>query len=142
MCEKTFKIKTIFFQTIQFFDGILYNILLLLFGGLFISGGLRPPPKWPIASASPGSTKPSISKPNKLSLLCVLSHHIQHISMSIDISSHLNGFFQSSCNSRNFLNILQHKVNTMCSTWNPIHIWPFCFQQLPYQHIIRSTVCY
>ena len=44
MCEKIFKIKTIFFQTIQFFDGILYNIL-LLFGGLFISGGL--------ASASP-----------------------------------------------------------------------------------------
>ena len=29
MCEKTFKIKTIFFQTIQFFYGILYNILLL-----------------------------------------------------------------------------------------------------------------
>ena len=55
MCEKTFKIKTIFFQTIQFFDGILYNIL-LLFGGLFISGGLRPPPKWPIASTSPAFT--------------------------------------------------------------------------------------
>ena len=52
MCEKIFKIKTIFFQTIQFFDGILYNIL-LLFGGLFISGGLRQPPKWPIASAGP-----------------------------------------------------------------------------------------
>ena len=29
---------------------ILYNIL-LLFGGLFVSGGLRPLPKWPIASA-------------------------------------------------------------------------------------------
>ena len=44
MCEKIFKIKTTFFQTIQFFDGILYNIL-LPFGGLFISGGLRPLPK-------------------------------------------------------------------------------------------------
>ena len=54
MCEKTFKIKTIFFQTIQFFNVILYNIL-LLFGGLFISGGLRPPPKWPIASANPAT---------------------------------------------------------------------------------------
>ena len=32
---------------------ILYNIL-LLFGGPFISGGLRPLPKWPIASAGPG----------------------------------------------------------------------------------------
>ena len=53
MCEKIFKIKTIFFQIIQFFDGILYNIL-LLFGGLFISGGLRPLSKWPIASAGPG----------------------------------------------------------------------------------------
>ena len=52
MCEKTFKIKTIFFQTIQFFDWILYNIL-LLFRGPFISGVLRPPPKWPIASTSP-----------------------------------------------------------------------------------------
>ena len=31
---------------------ILYDIL-LLFGGLFISGGLRPLPKWPIVSASP-----------------------------------------------------------------------------------------
>ena len=30
MCEKTFKIKTIFFQTIQFFDGILYNIILYI----------------------------------------------------------------------------------------------------------------
>ena len=47
MCEKTFKIKTNFFQTIQFFDGILYNIL-LLFGDLFICGGLMPPPEWPI----------------------------------------------------------------------------------------------
>ena len=56
MCEKTFKIKTFFFQTIQFFDGILYNIL-LLFGDLFISGGLRPPPKWPIASADPAYSK-------------------------------------------------------------------------------------
>ena len=36
----------------QFFDEILYNIL-LLFEGLFISGGLKPLPKWPIASASP-----------------------------------------------------------------------------------------
>ena len=50
MCEKTFKIKTFFFKNIQFFYGILYNIL-LLFGGLFINGGLKPPPKWPIASA-------------------------------------------------------------------------------------------
>ena len=47
MCEKTFKIKTNFFQTIQFFEGILYNIL-LLFGDLFICGGLMPPPKWSI----------------------------------------------------------------------------------------------
>ena len=31
---------------------IIYNIL-LLFGDFFISGGLRPPPKWPIASAGP-----------------------------------------------------------------------------------------
>ena len=31
---------------------ILYNIL-LLFEGLFIRGGLRPLPKWPIASAGP-----------------------------------------------------------------------------------------
>ena len=31
---------------------ILYNIL-LLFWGLFINGGLRPLPKWPIASAGP-----------------------------------------------------------------------------------------
>ena len=50
MCKKIFKIKTIFFQTIQFFDAILSNIL-LLFESLFISGGLRPPPKWPIALA-------------------------------------------------------------------------------------------
>ena len=35
---------------------ILYNIL-LLFGGLFISGGLRPLPKWPIASAGTDSPK-------------------------------------------------------------------------------------
>ena len=34
---------------------ILYNIL-LLFGGLFISGGLRPLPKWPIALAGPASS--------------------------------------------------------------------------------------
>ena len=47
MCEKIFKIKTNFFQTIQFFEGILYNIL-LLFGDLFICGGLMPPSKWPI----------------------------------------------------------------------------------------------
>ena len=52
MCKKTFKIKTNFFQTIQFFEGILYNIL-LLFGELFIYGGLMPPPKWSIALASP-----------------------------------------------------------------------------------------
>ena len=56
MCEKTFKIKTIFFfKLYNFLMGyyiILYNIL-LLFGGLFISGGLRPSPKWPIDSIGP-----------------------------------------------------------------------------------------
>ena len=46
-------LRQFLFQTIQFFDGILYNILLLLFGGLFVSGGLKPPPRWPIASADP-----------------------------------------------------------------------------------------
>ena len=34
---------------------ILYNIL-LLFGGLFIGGGPRPLPKWPIASTGPVAT--------------------------------------------------------------------------------------
>ena len=52
MYKKIFKIKTIFFQTIQFFDAILSNIL-LLFESLFISGGVRPPPKWPIALTGP-----------------------------------------------------------------------------------------
>ena len=62
MCEKTFKIKTNFFQTIQFFDGILYNIL-LLFGGLFISGGLRPlPAKWPITLAGPDQNAPKYNQ--------------------------------------------------------------------------------
>ena len=37
---------------------IIYNIL-LLFRGLFISGGLRPPPKWPIASAGPALNRES-----------------------------------------------------------------------------------
>ena len=56
MCEKIFKIKTFFFQTIQFFDGILYNIL-LLFEGLFIGGSLRPLSKSPIISAGSAYSK-------------------------------------------------------------------------------------
>ena len=53
-------LRQFLFQTIQFFDGILYNIL-LLFGGLFVSGGLRPPPRWPIASAGPAYILTSIT---------------------------------------------------------------------------------
>ena len=54
--RKHSRLRQFFFQTIQFLDGILYNIL-LLFGGLFISGGLRQQLKWPIASAGPGQTR-------------------------------------------------------------------------------------
>ena len=64
MSEKTFKIKKFFFKLYNFLMGyyiILYNIL-LLFGGLFISGGLSPPPKWLIASANPTCIRSNIHK--------------------------------------------------------------------------------
>ena len=53
--RKHSRLRQFFFKLYNFLMGyyiILYNIL-LLFGGLFISGGLRPSPKWPIVSTGP-----------------------------------------------------------------------------------------
>ena len=58
MCEKIFKIKTIFLKLYNFLMGY-YIIYYYYLGASFISGGLRPLPKWPIASAGPAYNTPS-----------------------------------------------------------------------------------